>query len=166
MKMKQFKRTNLVNNNIYQLTLPDLNMFQREKRLLNIVTPYQIYEMERDKSFRNIRPKPKGVFQFNVNIHHYNSNPYLLNSKTEDIHKVKRRSVIQKDIRIKKNKNKKKVIGNEKKTILSNRNFLQLDIQKCTFRIKKSFYNNNRNQTSYMSSSVQTDYGSFPRIHK
>ena len=142
MKVKQFKRTNLVNNNIYQLTLPDLNMFQREKRLLNIVTPYQIYEMERDKSFRNIRPKPKGVFQFNVNIHHYNSNPYLLNSKTEDIHKVKRRSVIQKDIRIKK------------------------DIQKCTIRIKKSFYNNNRNQTSYMSSSVQTDYGSFPRIHK
>ena len=115
MKVKQFKRTNLVNNNIYQLTLPDLNMFQREKRLLNIVTPYQIYEMERDKSFRNIRPKPKGVFQFNVNIHHYNSNPYLLNSKTEDIHKVKRRSVIQKDIRIKKNKNKIKVIGNEKK---------------------------------------------------
>ena len=82
MKVKQFKRTNLVNNNIYQLTLPDLNMFQREKKLLNIVTPYQIYEMERDKSFRNIRQKHKGVFKFNVNIHHYNSNPYFFNLTT------------------------------------------------------------------------------------
>ena len=164
MKVKQFKRTNFLNNKIYQLTLPELNMFQREKRLLNIVTPYQIYEMERDKSFRNIRPKPKGLFQFNVNIHHYNSNPYLLSSKTEENHKVKRRSVIQKDIRKKKNKNTE--IEKEKNTISSNRNFLQLDIQKCTCRIKKSFYNNNRNQTSYMCSSVQTDYGYFPRIHK
>ena len=153
MKMKQFKRTNFLNNKIYQLALPELNMFQREKRILNTVTPYQVYEMERDKSFRNIRQKPKGVFKFNVNIHHYNSNPYLFNLKTEINHKTKRRSVIQKDIII---KNKSK----EKRTV-SNRNFLQLDIQKCNFRIKKTLYNSNKKQTSYLCSSVQTDYGSF-----
>lgn len=157
MKVKQFKRTSLLNHNIYQLTLPDLNMFQREKRQLNITTPHQVYEIERDKSFKNIR-KPKGTFQFNVNIHHYNSNPSLFNSKTENNHRVKKRSVIQKDFTIKSYKEKEKKIN-------SNRNFLQLDIRKCTFKIKKTFNNSNRRQTSYMCSSVQTDYGSFPRIH-
>ena len=153
MKVNQLKRTNLLNNKIHQLTLPELNIFQRKKKFLNYMTPYQVYKFERDKSFKNVQQKPKGLLRFNFNIHHYNSNPYLLNLRTEDNHNIKRRSVIQKDFILKKFKSKEI----EKKKNVSTNNFLRLDIKKCTFTIKKSFNTNTINKTLFISSSVQTE---------
>lgn len=163
MKLKIIKNNNLVKNknNLYKLTLPEINLFKktttRYRNTLTSMTPYQIYEINREQSMNNIKLKPHFPFEMKLNIHHYTTNSNIINNKkksysTQHIHIIDSKNQKQSY----KTKNKEQ---NKTEIIQKHRNFLQLSIIKCNM-IKKCYpynrYQYSKNKIGYKTSSVQT----------
>lgn len=165
MKLKVIRNNNLVKNknNLYKLTLPEINHFKKITtkygNTLTNMTPYQIYEINREKSMNNIKLKPHLPFEMKLNIHHYTTNSNMIKNNKKKSSSTQHIQII--DSRNQTQRSKKKIRDENKTEIIQkHKNFLQLSIIKCNM-IKKGLCNNGykyskKNKITYKTSSVQT----------